>query len=589
MITTSLRRRASSSQPLPDTLRLRSDKQPDETAYVFLQNGEEPRERLTYRELDAAARVRAAALATAGRPGHPVVLLYPTGLEFIRSLLGCMYAGVPGIPAQVPRRREGLRRLRRTADDAGATLVLTTTTVQAELAERFGDLPEFAGLTFLSTETLPATDDGTWTPRRVDERDVALLQYTSGSTGDPKGVMVTHANFLANVAETYDLWPCDQGDSVVSWLPLFHDMGMVFGIVFPLWAGIPAYLMGPEAFIRRPARWIEALSRFGGTHAASPSFGYELCARAARAGDVGADVDLSRWRVAANGAEPVRWHTVRSFVDAYRPMGFDERAMCPGYGLAENTLKVSGSPTDRQPSALWLSAQALREDRVVISDQDAADSTPVVGCGVTVSDTRVRIVRPHTLMPAAPDQVGEVWVSGPCVAGGYWGRPRESELTFQARLADPTDRDHARAFLRTGDLGFVRGDELYITGRIKDVIIRQGRNYYPQDIELSVERAVGQPHPNCSAAFSVDDGDAELLVVAVEADGRVLTDLGADGLSDRVREAVWADHRLHVDDVVVVRRGSLSRTSSGKIARRACRARYQQAEWGTPAALVREA
>ncbi|MFJ8313914.1 fatty acyl-AMP ligase [Streptomyces sp. NPDC094147] len=558
-------------------MRLRREKQPDETAYVFLRDGEEPKESLTYRNLDDAARVRAAAFETADLAGGNAVLLYPSGLEFIRTLVGCMYAGVAGAPVQVPRRRQGVERLRRIADDAATTTVLTTAEVKRDLEERFGDCPELAGLTLIDTEALtapPAVDPARYEFRAPRPEDIALLQYTSGSTGDPKGVMVTHGNFLSNVVETDELWPCEPDGTVVSWLPLFHDMGMLFGVVLPLWAGVPSYLMAPESFIRRPARWLEAISRFRGTHSAAPSFAYELCARAAEEGKTANVGDLSSWRVAANGAEPVRWRAVRAFTEAFAANGFNPRAMAPGYGLAENTLKATGSPQDREPTVLWLSTRALGEGRIELLGEGAEGATPVVGSGVPVLDTRVRIVAPATRALCPPDRVGEIWVSGPCVAAGYLGRPEASEETFRARLrgsAPASDETH----LRTGDLGFLHDGELYVTGRIKDVLIRNGRNYYPQDIELSAEAAAPGLHPNCAAAFSVDDGAEERLVVLVEADGRVLRAPGEQALRRRVRAAIRENHRLEADVVLVVRRGALSKTSSGKVQRRACRQRYE--------------
>jgi acyl-CoA synthetase (AMP-forming)/AMP-acid ligase II len=566
---------------LADALRVRSEKQPDETAYVFLRNGEEPQESMTFGELHDTARSRARALSAAGLPGRSALLLYPSGLEFVRSLLGCMYGRVAGAPVQVPRRRAEVDRLRRIADDAGTTTVLTTAEVAHELQSRFGDHEALTGLTLLPTDTPGALADPGGTLPEPGPDDIALLQYTSGSTGDPKGVMVSHANFLANVAETDELWPCEPDGTVVNWLPLFHDMGMLFGVILPLWAGIPSYLMAPEAFIRRPARWPEAMARFHGTHTAGPSFAYELCARAAADGATGGVGDLSGWRVAANGAEPVRWQTVRSFTDAFAPHGFAPRAMCPGYGLAENTLKATGSRPGSVPSVLWLSGEALRDGRVeplepFESPSAPADGiVPLVSSGVTVSRTRVRIVDPATRQDLGEGRVGEIWVSGPCVAAGYRGRLEESEDTFRAHLADdPSAGPH----LRTGDLGFLHQGELYVAGRIKDVIIRKGRNHYPQDIELSAERAVPGLHPNCAAAFSSDDGERERLVLVVESDGRVLKSLGADAVRERIHDAVREAHRITPDDILVVRRGTLPKTSSGKVQRRACKKRYEDGD-----------
>ncbi|RKE22691.1 fatty acyl-AMP ligase [Streptomyces sp. TLI_171] len=575
---------------LPDVLARRAAEQPDELAYAFLHNGEEVGDTLTYRQLDVRARAVAARLTGLGPAGRSVVLLHPSGLGFVADLLGCMYAGVAAAPVQVPSRARGLARLRAIADDAGTSLVLTTAEVKRDLEERFGDLPELAGLTLHDPASLAAAAERTdpaavasWRPRPIGSEELALLQYTSGSTGTPKGVRVTHANFGANVDETDRLWPCRGDARVVNWLPLFHDMGMLFGVVLPLWAGIPSYLMAPDAFIRRPVRWLEAVSRFGGTHAAAPSFAYELCARAVAEGGFPPGLDLSSWRVAANGAEPVRWQTVRFFTDTLAPAGFRPEAMCPGYGLAENTLKATGSPEDRPPTVLWLSAEELRSGRAVeLPSGDGPQAVPAVGCGTVVGDSLVRIVDPETRTTLPDGRVGEIWVSGPCVAAGYHGRPAESEQTFRAGRADRTED---RSWLRTGDLGFRHGGELFVTGRIKDVVIRQGRNFYPQDIELSAESADPGLHPNCAAAFSADDGAHERLVLVVEADGRTLRG-GGDRLRERIRRAVHENQRLEADEILLVRRGSLPKTSSGKVQRRETRRRYLDGEFGTAGAAA---
>ncbi|WP_307629582.1 fatty acyl-AMP ligase [Streptomyces turgidiscabies] len=560
---------------LPEALRVRGEKQPDSVAYVFLRDGEVPEESLTYGQLDRAARNRAAALEAAGHNGGTAVLLYPSGLEFVSTLLACMYAGIAGAPVQVPTRRRGMERVRRIADDAGATTILTTATVKRELEERFGDL--LTGLTLLDTESMRDHRADDWAGRPPGPDDIALLQYTSGSTGDPKGVEVTHANFRSNVAETVELWPVRSDGTVVNWLPLFHDMGLLFGVVMPLFSGIPAYLMAPQAFIRRPARWLEAISRFRGTHSAAPSFAYELCARSAADTGFSPGLDLSSWRVAVNGAEPVRWATIRAFTEAYAPAGFRPEAMCPGYGLAENTLKLSGSPEDRVPTLLRLDAEALQESRVAPLAGPEAEGVPLVGCGATVPTSLVAIVDPGNGTEQPADRVGEIWINGPCVARGYHGRPADTSEVFGARIAGQEARG---TWLRTGDLGFLHGGEVFIASRLKDVVIHQGRNFYPQDIELSAEMSDQALHPNCAAAFSLDDGQAERLVLLVEADGRALRNGGADALRARVHEAVWDRQRLRIDEIVLLRRGALPKTSSGKVQRRLARSRYLDGEFG---------
>jgi acyl-CoA synthetase (AMP-forming)/AMP-acid ligase II len=571
--------------PLPTILARHAERTPDTVAYVYLRNGEEIGEQTTYAELHADVRTRAAALAGLSAGRSSAVLMYPNGLEFIRAWLACTTAGIKGAPLQVPTRRQAVRRLRTVADDAGTTLVLTTREVRDEVLGDFAALEELEGLEFVATDEQRAPAAGVALPEPALS-DVALLQYTSGSTGVPKGVMVTHANFCANASEMDELWPFREDGSVVSWLPFFHDMGLLLGVVLPLWAGRPSYLMGPEAFVRRPARWLEALSRFGGTHAAAPNFAYDLCVR--EQGPRG-PLDLSRWRVAINGAEPVRAHTVDEFTGRFAPYGFDPRAMCPGYGLAEYTLKISGSPLDAEPAPCVLDARALGVGKVAPVTEDTDGSvltTTVMSCGYTVGGTRVRIVDPHTLRAVGPDEVGEIWASGPCAAAGYIGREEESERTFRARIVGEEDEG---PFLRTGDMGFVRGGELFVTGRFKDLIIVKGRNHYPQDLEHTVENSHPLLRPASAAAFAMDDGEQELVVVVVEGDSRVLTYAGADEVTTAVREALRRDHRIDVADVVLIRRGTLPKTTSGKVRRRSCREQYASgtlARLAAPAARV---
>ncbi|MFF5106884.1 fatty acyl-AMP ligase [Streptomyces sp. NPDC000134] len=570
------------ARTLIDLLRAQVAERPDEDAYVFLRNGEDEAETMTYRQLQSAMHTRAADLHGRGLSGRQVLLMYPAGLEFVRSLLGCVRGRAVAVPVQVPDRREQLRRLRRIADDVGASVVLTTTQVKAEVERRFAAVPELAGLTFVPTDEAGASETAEPPIAAPAADEVALLQYTSGSTGEPKGVMVRHANYLANAVQTDRRRPLRSDGGMVSWLPHFHDMGLMFGIVLPLYAGAPSYLMAPGAFIRRPARWLETIARVGATHSVAPSFAYEMCARSAAAGSMADVGDLSRWRFAGNGAEPVRHGAIEAFCAAFAPHGFDRRAMCPGYGLAENTLTASAGPDGRHPVVAWLSGEALRAGRVEPVAASAPGACSVVSCGPPVAGTRVVIVDPVTRHPVGADRVGEIWLDGPSVAAGYWGKPQDSEEVFRARPArdgePPVHSSKAPAeaatFLRTGDLGCLHEGELYVTGRLKDVIVRQGRNYYPQDIELAAERAVPGLRPNCAVAFSVDDGRCERVIVVVEIDGRVLRSTGLDGVRGRIRQAIDEIHRLPVHEVVTVRRGALSKTSSGKIQRQACKESY---------------
>jgi acyl-CoA synthetase (AMP-forming)/AMP-acid ligase II len=559
------------AQSLSAILHRRAARQPNDLAYAVLRNGEDPADQVTYGELDRAVRARAEVLRERGLAGRNAIMLYPTGLEFIRAMLACQVAGVGGAPVKVPNRRNGLLRVRAVADDADSPAILTTTAVRGQLMANFETLPELSGLDWVETDTAPEAPYAAFDGPEPDPDGVALLQYTSGSTGSPKGVMVSHRNLCANAADIERPWPAGDDGRIVSWLPLFHDMGLLFGVVMPLWRGVPAYLMAPDDFVRRPLRWLEAISRFRGTHAAAPNLGYELCVRAAPELSPGLPLDLSSWRIAANGSEPVRWSTLQRFIAAFAPYGFNPHAACPGYGLAENTLKVTASRATEPPRALWVSQHELAHGRAEVADPAAADSVPIVSCGPTDGDSGVSIVEPDTSRPLADGSVGEIWVTGPCVALGYWRKPAESVAVFAARMAgDPTQSP----YLRTGDLGFIHDGHLYVTGRIKDVIIHFGRNHYPQDLEQTVEACVPGLEPSCAAAFSVEHEDSERVVVLVEVNGRVLRGTPAAAVTAAVRDAVWARHALPIDDVVLIRRGTLPRTSSGKVRRGTCRQDY---------------
>lgn len=557
---------------LPEILQTRAENQPGDIGFVFLRDGERPEEHLTYGDLYRSARIIAASLTRDGLTGGNAVLLFPAGLEFIKALLGCHYAGVAGAPVKIPNRLSGLMRIRTVADDAGTNAVLTTSGTLRELRRAFGNAAELDGLRWIVTDT-PWSTGGTDDPVRARRLPLpasdglALLQYTSGSTREPSGVMITHQNFMQNAKEINDLWPLGRDGRVVSWLPTFHDMGLMFGVVLPLWVGVPAYLMAPEAFIRRPMRWLEAISQFRGTHAAAPNFAYELCTRTA---DPAAQLDLSSWRVAVNGAEPVRPSTLRRFASSFAAHGFDGRALCVGYGLAESTLKVCGWPGSEPPRELWVAKSALQEGQILVSEPGES-AVALVSCGSPRLPTQVRLVAPGTGRECLPGRVGEIWVSGPSVAAGYWRKPERTTETFGARV---TGGDPGECYLRTGDLGFLHEGELYVTGRLKDLVIHNGRNHYPQDLEGTVEASFPGLQPSCAAAFCVPGELTEELVIAVEADGRVLRQVSPADLTSIISVAVKEGHGITPADVAVVRRGTLPRTTSGKIRRQACRSGY---------------
>ncbi|MFB9689486.1 AMP-binding protein [Amycolatopsis plumensis] len=547
---------------LVDILRRRAAESPDDLFCAFLSGSVEIAEQASCADLDRSARACAALLRKRGFAGRNVVLACPYGLDFIKAFAGCLYAGAPVAPVKVPRGRRDLERLRRIADAAGTRVVLMTGRDLRELRSRFPGAEELRDLILIETDDIAAEPAEEWTRPDIDPQHTAILQFTSGSTGRPKGVMVSHRNLIAEARLIDRTWPVRDDGVVASWVPFHHDLGLVYSVIVPMVLGVPAYLLPPELFVRRPRRLLQAVSRYRATHTCSPNFGFELCLR-----DTGTDLDqldLSALRVALNGAEVVREHTVRRFAGQFAAAGFDPRAMCAGYGMAESTLVVCGSRGDEPPRVRWLSAPALRKGEVLAIDQDDPDAVPVVSCGAPLTGVDVRVVDPETRRERPGDEIGEVWVRGSCVAQGYWNRPDATRETFEARIAG---RERDGVFLRTGDLAFLSDGELYVAGRMKDLIIVDGENHHPEDVESAVETCDPSLATVSCAAFAVDRDGAEQAAVVVEITPRTLAATTAERFAERVREVVWDRCRLPVAEVAVVRRGSLAKTSSGKIQR----------------------
>ncbi|MGP4052184.1 AMP-binding protein [Streptomyces sp. 2A115] len=551
-----------SAGTLVEILRKRSADSPDDMFCAFLSGSVEVAEQASCAELDRSARARAVLLQQRGIAGGNVVLAHPYGLEFVNAFAGCLYAGVAAAPVKMPRGQRDLDRLRRVADAAGTRIVLTTGQAIREIRTRFPNAPELKDLVLMETDGVPDELADEWTSPDIDRQHIAMLQFTSGSTGRPKGVMVCHHNFIADAELIDQTWHMRDDGVVASWVPFHHDLGLVYSIVAPWVLGVPAYLMSPALFVRRPRRLLEAISRFRATHICGPNFSFELCLR-----DAPADLDqldLSSLRVAVNGAEVVRERTVRRFAEKFKPAGFDPRAMCAGYGMAESTLAVCGSRANEHPKVRWLSASALHNGQVSAVAQDDPAAVPVVSCGPPMPGVDIRIVDPDTLRELADEEIGELWVQGPCVAQGYWNRPDATRETFREHIAG---QEHDGEFLRTGDLAFRYDGELYISGRLKDLIIVDGQNYHPEDIESIVEDCDPSLATVSCAAFPVERDGAEQAAVVVEIAARTLVDTTADQFAERVRDVVWNRCQLPVAEVAVVRRGTLAKTSSGKIQR----------------------
>jgi len=562
------------SRSLVDILRYRADHQPERTAFLFLPDGEAEGASLTYRGLDERARAVAGHLqALAPRVGQ-VLLFYPSGLEFITAFLGCLYAGAAAVPLYPPRRVQSMARLRAIVADAQAPLALTTSDQLDALARWASREPGLATLQWIATDALPDSRADAWRPPRNQREDLAYIQYTSGSTGTPKGVMVSHGNLLHNsecLRQAFELTP--QSVSV-TWLPNFHDMGLVDGILQPLYGGFLGVILPPVSFLLTPACWLQAITRYRATHAGAPNFAYDLCVR--RTTPAQRDtLDLSSWVGAYNGAEPVNRDTLERFAEQFRPYGFQRHYFYPCYGMAEATLIVSGGRVSDAPVYLAADAEALEAHRVVEAGPSAARVKHLVGCGHPWLDTRVVIADPEALTRCDAKRVGEIWVAGSSVTTGYWNRPDLQAETF-GWLADTGEGP----FLRTGDLGFIRNGELFVTGRIKDVIIIRGMNHYPQDIEQTVQESYPGLRPTCGAAFTIEVDGRERLVVVQEVERSHLESLEVPAAIRAIRQAVANEHGLQVHTVALVKPSRIPKTSSDKVQRRECREQFLQGTLG---------
>jgi len=558
---------------LVDLLIWRACNQPARLAYTFLLDGEKDEVHITYGELDRRARSIAARLQRTAAPGERVLLLYPPGLDFISAYFGCLYAGCVAVPAYPPRLNRSFERLESISRNAKAAVTLTVAPILSKIKTRLPSGSELTGLSWLATDEIPISDADKWRAAPIDENSLAFLQYTSGSTGEPKGVMVSHANLMHNERLIRLAFRQTAQAITVGWLPLYHDTGLIGNVLQPLFTGGRCILMSPMAFLQSPFRWLQAISYYKATTSGGPNFAYELCVRRITE-EQQAQIDLRSWTVAFNGAEPVRWETLERFAKKFERCGFRREVFYPCYGLAEATLFVTGSralkDTEKPPTVTKIRSDELAIHHQAVEAADDAEPVSVVmSCGRVATDQEALvIVDPQTLTRVADGSVGEIWVSGASVARGYWNRPEETTATFRAHLADSGDGP----FLRTGDLGFLKDGELYVTGRLKDLIIIHGVNHYPQDIELTVERTHSALRQGCGAAFSVEICGEERLVVVQEIGQRQNADLST--LIEEIRQSISQEHELQAHSIVLIRAGSIHKTSSGKIQRHACRKEF---------------
>ncbi len=552
---------------LVEVLRWRASHQPDRRAYTFLLDGEEREVHLTYGELDLQARAIAARLQALEAAGERALLLYPPGLQFAAAFFGCLYAGSAAVPVYPPRPNRPDPRVRTILADARARVVLTTSAILPNAERLLGGEP---GVEWLATDGLDLEAAVEWRNPGLGAEALAFLQYTSGSTSAPKGVMVSHCNLVHNERLIERAFGTTAESVVVGWLPLYHDMGLIGNLLQPLWAGCPCVLMSPVDFLQRPLRWLAAISRYGGTISGGPNFAYDLCARKVGSADL-AGLDLSRWQVAFNGAEPVRPETLERFAAAFAPCGFRREALFPCYGLAEATLFVTGGGLSEPPVTGSFVAAELERHRVVAAADDRGARALVASGRPVAGDVglEVAIVDAESLARLGEDAVGEIWLQGASVTGGYWSRLELTEGSFHAVTAEGDG-----PYLRTGDLGFLHGGDLYVAGRLKDLIIIRGRNHYPQDIELTVEKSHPALRPGCCAAFPVEGEGGEERLVVVQEVRRDARDADLASVLDAIRRAVAEEHEVTLLAAVLIRTATLPKTSSGKVQRQACRASY---------------
>lgn len=543
----------------------------DKRALVFLRESGSSmtEEGVSYRDLDARARRVAAWLQENAAPGERAILLFPPGPEFVVGFLGCLYAGVIAVPAPLTAAGgNGASRCRALAVDSQASVILTESSLAATVRDwiRHHILP--GHVRHAATDMLPTISPRAWKPLKLTAKTTALLQYTSGSTDLPKGVAVTHGNLMHNQHLIRQALGTGGDIKMVGWLPHFHDMGLIGQLLHPLYLGGTTHFMSPLTFLMRPHRWLWAISRFRGTVSVAPNFAFGLAADRVTDEQL-AELDLSSLRMLCNGSEPVQHDTLQAFIERFRHAGLDERAILPCYGLAESTLFVTGTK-GRGMVTRTADPQALERHKL----RDAAspaNGSVLVSCGIPTGVT-ARIVDPRTRRPLPDGDVGEIWVRGASVATGYWNRPAESVQTFRA-----TSTDGEFPFLRTGDLGVLDEGELYVIGRLKEVLIINGRNLYPSDIERAACRAHPALDKGRAAAFAIGERSDQVVLVH-EVNAARLREAGADELAGLVRRKVRAELDVHLTHVVMVGSGAVAKTTSGKVRRRLMRAKFLSGE-----------
>lgn len=554
---------------LIDILIWRGANQAQQKAYQFLSDASNE-QWLTYAELDLKAKHIGSFLQSIRAPGERVLLFFQPGLDYITAFFGCLYGGMIAVPSYPPKTNSHDLRTSTLINDAGASVVLSTEGILSKLGRMLERQPALKELQWIDTNNIPAGYAEKWHRPDALRGDIAYLQYTSGSTAQPKGVMVSHENIMHNSEMIYQCFGHTDKSCAVDWLPPYHDMGLIGGIIQPVYGGFPSVLMSPFRFLENPLAWLQAISRYKGTSCGGPNFAYELCMQKIPY-DQREALDLRSWDVAFNGAEPVRADTMERFSKEFAPYGFRKEAFYPCYGLAEATLLVTNCDKRTFPTVLSVNESKLGMHQIELDY--SANGKNIVSSGNAFPGEEVLIVDPESRVPCLANQVGEIWIQSASVTKGYWKKAEETEKTFQAYTADRK----FGPYLRTGDLGFLKEDELYVSGRLKDLIIIRGKNHYPQDIEFTVERCHEAMQPGGGAVFSIER-DGEERLVAVQEVKRTYRNPDVEEIARKVREAVAENHEIQVYALVLIKVMSLPKTSSGKVQRQLCKKMYLSGE-----------
>ncbi|MEB2268204.1 fatty acyl-AMP ligase [Priestia megaterium] len=550
---------------------------PEKVVYTFLSNDNQDETNITYQELHMYAKQIAAYLQHLGLEGQRALLMYPSGIDYVKAFLGCIYANVIPVPVYPPGLSRNMERLKAIMDDSATNIILTTTQLHSKISFHFSDELSNMNLKWIPIDDISYDYRDQWSQPKVDKESLAFLQYTSGSTSSPKGVMVTHGNILHNEAMIKAACQHNEDTVMLGWLPMYHDMGLIGNILQPLYLGAKCVFMSPMDFLQKPFRWLSAISKYKATISGGPNFAYDLCLKKIT-DEQKVQLDLSSWEVAFNGAEPVRYETIQKFAQAFKDCGFKLNQFFPCYGMAEATLFITGNEKLTKPVFKGFCKESLLENKAIERPINSEDSVKLIGCGMTWLNQKVEIVNTDSLSKCASNEIGEIWVKGDSIAKGYFGRKQETNYAFNNIVKDTNEN----GFLRTGDLGFFHEGQLFVTGRLKDVIVLRGKNHYPQDIELTVEKADQAIISGASAAFSVDINGEEKLIIVAEIERKYRPrphkerELKGylDSVLRNIRQQVMEEHEVQPYTIYLLKTSSIPKTSSGKIQRSVCKNAY---------------